>query len=179
MTTLRDTVFGKSYHCFLLTIVNLAEHSFHSGVICGDNSLNNKALKPAPILVTVFLTGMQKSSPYPKCKRHISRQMASGATLGGVLLVCLFVASPRHQVLAQSKPAGTGKSPLCSRDNALEMIKEQVDLTKTFNNTIRRITVLIRAADLLWPYQQGKARAVFTEAFELATENEKENVWLS
>src|SRR5260370_2573528 len=41
-------------------------------------------------LVTVFLTGMQKSSPYPKCKRHISRQMASGATLAGALLVCLF-----------------------------------------------------------------------------------------
>jgi hypothetical protein len=55
------------------------------------------------------------------------------------------------------------------------MIKQQVDLTKTFNNTIRRITVLIRAADLLWPYQQDKARAVFTEAFELAIENEKEN----
>jgi hypothetical protein len=27
----------------------------------------------------------------------------------------------------------------------------------------------------LWPYQQNKARAVFTEAFELALENEKEN----
>ena len=35
--------------------------------------------------------------------------------------------------------------------------------------------MLIRAADLLWPYQQDKARAVFTEAFELAIENEKEN----
>jgi hypothetical protein len=55
------------------------------------------------------------------------------------------------------------------------MIKQQVDVTRTFNNTIRRITVLIRAADLLWPYQQDKARAVFTEAFELATEIEKEN----
>jgi len=35
--------------------------------------------------------------------------------------------------------------------------------------------VLIRAADLLWPYQQDKARAAFTEAFELATEIEKEH----
>ena len=34
--------------------------------------------------------------------------------------------------------------------------------------------VLIRAADLLWPHQQDKARAAFTEAFELATETEKE-----
>jgi hypothetical protein len=55
------------------------------------------------------------------------------------------------------------------------MIKQQVAFTKTFNDPIRRITVLIRAADLLWPYQRDRARAAFTEAFELATEVEKEN----
>jgi hypothetical protein len=92
-----------------------------------------------------------------------------------LLEVCISGVIPRDQAVAQSKPVGAEKSPLCTRDNAVEMIKQQVDLTKTFNNTIRRITVLIRAADLLWPYQQDKARAVFTEAFELATENEKEN----
>jgi hypothetical protein len=53
------------------------------------------------------------------------------------------------------------------------MIKQQVDLSKTFNDSVRRISVLIRAADLLWPYEQDKARAVFTEAFDLAKENEK------
>ncbi|HET6975591.1 MAG TPA: hypothetical protein VFI24_04665 [Pyrinomonadaceae bacterium] len=54
------------------------------------------------------------------------------------------------------------------------MIKQQVVLTRTFNDPIRRITALIRAADLLWPYDQEKARAVFTEAFDLAKESEKE-----
>src|SRR6267142_3208950 len=99
-------------------------------------------------------------------KDHLGRQIAVSVTLRCVplLTVCIFVVIPLHQTLAQSKPAGAGKSPLCSRDNALETIKQQVDLTKTFNNTIRRITVLIRAADLLWPYQQDKARAAFTEA---------------
>lgn len=76
--------------------------------------------------------------------------------------------------LAQSK-SGAAKSPLCTRENALEMIKQQVEVTKNFNNNVRRITVLIRAADLLWPYQQDKARSVFSEAFELAAENEKDN----
>ena len=70
--------------------------------------------------------------------------------------------------------AGAGKSPLCTRDNALDIIKQQVDLTRTFNDSGRRIAVLIRAADLLWPHEQKRARAVFTEAFELAIENEKE-----
>ena len=39
---------------------------------------------------------------------------------------------------------------------------------------MRRLTVLIRAADLLWPHQQDKARAAFIEAFDLATEVAKE-----
>ena len=77
-------------------------------------------------------------------------------------------------VSAQSQPAGAGESPLCTPDNALEMIKQQIAFTRTFSFLGGRITVLIRAADLLWPYQQDRARAVLTEAFDLATELEKE-----
>jgi hypothetical protein len=54
------------------------------------------------------------------------------------------------------------------------MIRQQIAFTRTFNDSVRRIMVLIRAADLLWPHQQDKARAPFTEAFELAIEAEKE-----
>jgi hypothetical protein len=55
------------------------------------------------------------------------------------------------------------------------MISRQVDLTRTFDNAVRRITVLTRAADLLWPEDRDKARAVFIEAFDVAAENEKDN----
>jgi len=55
------------------------------------------------------------------------------------------------------------------------MTRQQIDLTKTYNNSIKRIAVLIRAADLLWPHQQDKARAVFAEAFELAIDDEKKS----
>ena len=90
-----------------------------------------------------------------------------------IVLCCALAATmPLQRAPAQSKPAA--KSPLCTRDNALEMIKQQADISKTFNDLTRRITVLIRAADLLWPYQQDKARVLFTEAFDLATEKEKE-----
>ena len=118
---------------------------------------------------------MHNSFRYQNHKEYRGRQIAIAFQCVLLLAFCIAGVIPRYPVLAQSKPAGAGKSPLCSRDNALEMIKQQVNLTKTFNNTISRITVLIRAADLLWPYQQDKARAVFTEAFELATENEKQN----
>ena len=89
-----------------------------------------------------------------------------------ILVLLLAICGP---TLSQSKPAGAGKSLLCARDNAFEMIKLQIGLTKTFGNPITRITVLIRAADLLWPHEQKQARAVFKEAFQLATEIEKEN----
>lgn len=88
-----------------------------------------------------------------------------------IILQCVVLSTV--PVLAQTKSAGAGRSPLCTRDNALEMVKQQVDLTKTFDDPVRRITVLIRAGGVLWPYQQDRARAAFTEAFELATENEK------
>ena len=81
------------------------------------------------------------------------------------ILLMLCILSMPLRVLAQA--------PLCTRDNALEMVRQQVELSKNFNPT-QRITTLIRAADLLWPYQQDKARAAFTEAFDLAVETEKE-----
>jgi uncharacterized FlaG/YvyC family protein len=101
--------------------------------------------------------------------------MAISFALRCVLLftVCIFVVIPRHQTLAQSKSAGTGASSLCKRNDAMEMIRQQIEVTRTLDNAVRRITVLIRAADLLWPFQQDKARAAFTEAFEVAAQNEK------
>ena len=94
-----------------------------------------------------------------------------------LILICFCSAmlTPEWEAFGQGKVERVEKSPLCTRDNALEMIKQQVGLTKSFDNSIRRISVLIRAADLLWPYEQKRARAVFTEAFELATDKEKEN----
>ena len=76
---------------------------------------------------------------------------------------------------AQSTSGATAASSLCNRDSALEIIQQQIDATTTFDDSVQRITVLIRAADLLWPYQQKKARATFAGAFELAGQNFKEN----
>ena len=103
-----------------------------------------------------------------------NRQLAITLILRCVVLaaLCAFTASDR--ILAQSKPAENEALSLCSRSNAIDSINQQIDVTKTIDNTTRRIAVLIRAADLLWPVQQARARAVFTEAFELATQNEKE-----
>ncbi len=66
-------------------------------------------------------------------------------------------------------------SPLCTRNNALDNTKQQILFTRTFDQVVPRIAVLLRAADLLWPYEQDKALAAFMEAFDLATQNYKEH----
>jgi hypothetical protein len=62
-----------------------------------------------------------------------------------------------------SAPAST-----CSRERALALLEDQIAVTRTFDDDGRRVTVLIRAADVLWPYEQKKARSAFAEAFEAA-----------
>jgi hypothetical protein len=89
------------------------------------------------------------------------------------LCTLVLIAQP---IFAQTEVSQTSRVSLCSRENAVETIREQIDLTKTFNNSGQRIEVLIRAADLLWPLQQAKARTTFNEAFEFAVQNEKEKL---
>src|SRR5688500_19616425 len=68
------------------------------------------------------------------------------------LVLCLASTIP---VAAQKKPA-VPTSALCTRDNAVDTTKQQLLLTRTFDNLVQRITVLLRAADLLWPHEQDR-----------------------
>jgi hypothetical protein len=91
-----------------------------------------------------------------------------------LMILATTVLTPGGSATAQSGSWAVGPSSLCTRDNALEIIRQQLDAAKSFNDTVQRIAVMIRAADLLWPYQQAKARATFNEAFNLATQDFKE-----
>src|ERR1041385_4956398 len=91
-----------------------------------------------------------------------------------LMILATTVLTPGGSATAQSGSWAVGPSSLCTRDNALEIIRQQIDAAKSFNDTVQRIAVMIRAADLLWPYQQVKARATFDEAFNLATQDFKE-----
>ncbi len=96
-------------------------------------------------------------------------------------MLCLSGASER--ILAQSNSAGSETVPFCDRSNAIDSIRQQIELAKTIDEPMRRIAVLLRAADILWPIDQRQAREVFTGAFDLAVESENgkekdiENVW--
>jgi len=96
---------------------------------------------------------------------HQLFRLVSGVSLMIYLLSC--------SALAQKKP-GNPVLSLCGRYNAVQIVQEQLALTKTFDDPVKRIRVLIRAADLLWPYENAKARLAFVEAFDLATLDHKE-----
>jgi len=81
------------------------------------------------------------------------------------LLLCLV-----FPINAQKKSV----SSLCTRDNALDTTKQHILLTRTFDNPVQRIAVLLRAADLLWPHDRTTSIATFMEAFDLAVQNFKE-----
>lgn len=85
------------------------------------------------------------------------------------LVLCIAL-----QTVAQT-PKKPPVSSLCTRTNALDNTRQQILYTRTFDQVVPRIAVLLRAADLLWPYEQDKALAAFMEAFDLATQNYKEH----
>lgn len=91
-----------------------------------------------------------------------------------VSLALFLFAALNLSAFAQQTAAPITVSPSCNNDAAVEVIQQQLAESKTLDDDAQRITVLTRAADLLWPYQEKKSRAAFTEAFELAIQNYKE-----
>src|SRR6476659_5594617 len=87
------------------------------------------------------------------------------------LAILIFLLVPlASPINAQKKTT----SSLCTRDNALDTTRQQILITRTIDNPVQRIAVLLRAADLLWPHDQEKSLAAFLEAFDLAVQNFKE-----
>jgi hypothetical protein len=56
----------------------------------------------------------------------------------------------------------------------MELVGQQIEAGKLIDDTTKRIAVLLRGADVLWPYREDRARAAFTEAFDLAQQSYRE-----
>ena len=90
-----------------------------------------------------------------------------------IVAIVLLVILSANNASGQKKPDAP-VSQLCTRNSALDIIQQQGAGAKTFDNPVQRISVLLRAADLMWPYEPTKARAIFTEAFDFAVVDFKE-----
>jgi len=93
-----------------------------------------------------------------------------------LLLALMLVA--RHgsaQVIPkQQKQLDPAASSLCTRDNGLEIVRQQVAANKLLDDVSQRIALMVRAADLLWVADERTARDVFNGALRLAQDDYEE-----
>lgn len=88
----------------------------------------------------------------------------------GVLIVALALMIAIQPVGATSYSQVEPIRSICDHQSAVLLIELQADEAKKFDNPAKRIAIMIRAADLLWPYQQETARTIFSNAFDIASQ---------
>ena len=98
--------------------------------------------------------------------QHHSRALVSICSLTILLAAA--------HVVAQSPLQSSGS--ICRKNEAVDTIRQQILVSKTLDDPLQRIALLIRAADLLWALDNERARAAFTEAFDVATDHEQTNL---
>lgn len=69
----------------------------------------------------------------------------------------------------ETQPKDATPKVFCDPSRAVAVVETQLSEAKAFAEPLKRIKVMTRAADLLWPYEQESARAVFSDAFDLAS----------
>jgi hypothetical protein len=108
--------------------------------------------------------------------------------VAAVFLLLLSHASARaqskepQQKRPQPKESRTKESPtketqarvFCDTSRAVAVVETQLSEAKAFADPLKRMGVMTRAADLLWPYERDAARAVFSDAFDLASAHFRE-----
>lgn len=70
---------------------------------------------------------------------------------------------------AESRPAA------CDPARAVSLVEQQASEAKMIEDVPRRVAAAVRAADVLWPHRRQGARALFAEAFDLASAHFREN----
>ncbi|MDQ5836247.1 MAG: hypothetical protein M3379_05640, partial [Acidobacteriota bacterium] len=85
------------------------------------------------------------------------------------LVLCLQPAA-RAQVKEQA-----AQPIFCDPPRALVLVRMQLSESKAFTDPVKRISVMTRAADLLWADERETARDVFAEAFDLASAHFREH----
>ncbi len=75
--------------------------------------------------------------------------------------------------VANAQVAGVD-APVCNAQFAQLLVQQQVMESKSVTEPVKRIKILLRSADFLWPFDEPTARTYFTEAWKLADDRFKE-----
>lgn len=91
-----------------------------------------------------------------------------------LVAAALFVLPAPAFVRAQSnesQPKEAQTRVFCDPARAVSLVETQLSETKMLDDASRRLIVMTRAADLLWPYERESAREIFAQAYDLAVKD--------
>ncbi|HEX6183491.1 MAG TPA: hypothetical protein VFZ44_06240 [Pyrinomonadaceae bacterium] len=98
---------------------------------------------------------------------RISRTLTHTIPLTAALLIT--------PAFARAQAGEQRPTAYCDPSRAVALVQEQLSEAKAFDGAGRRLNILTRAADLLWPHEREAARDLFTQAYELAVKDFREH----
>lgn len=84
-----------------------------------------------------------------------------------ILTASLQTAAQTVPINQQKDDQNTGSSQ-CSRASGLETLRQQVAASKLIDDTSQRISVMLRASDLIWVWDADASRSTFKDALDIA-----------
>lgn len=85
------------------------------------------------------------------------------------LLVLLFIVNPFYAQETSEK-----ESVLCTPELSRSLVEQQIDDSKTVEDSDKRIKILLRVAEFIWQLDETRSRKHFSDALDLARERFKE-----
>jgi len=83
---------------------------------------------------------------------------------------------PRPAKESQAKDAKEATPKVfCDPARAVSLVETQLSEAKMYADVSRRLSVMTRAADLLWPHERDAAREIFRQAYDLAVKDFREH----
>jgi hypothetical protein len=90
------------------------------------------------------------------------------------LVLCLLLLGAFEQQNIYSQKTPERKTIICDKSRAIDLTEKQIESGRSLEKTASAIAVMVKAADLLWPYKQKKARSTFSDAFSMAQRDYEE-----
>lgn len=84
-------------------------------------------------------------------------------------------AQPKKSQTKETQPKETTPKVFCDPARAVSLVETQLSEAKMFADASRRLSVMTRAADLLWPFERDPAREIFQQAYDLAAKDFREH----
>jgi hypothetical protein len=82
---------------------------------------------------------------------------------------------PKESRPKESRTKEAQPSVFCDSSRAVSLVETQLSETKMLEDAPRRMSVMTRAAGLLWPYERETAREIFRQAYALAVKDFREH----